>query len=330
MEYFLITATFGLGVGLMIGMTGMGGAALMTPLLILTLGVKPVTAIGTDITYAAITKTVGGWRHLKLKNVKIGLALWLALGSVPGGIAGVWLIQILKTAYGNSVDKIAMMMIAGALLVLGCALLIRALFNGQVENGEREKVSLDRRHKVVAVALGIVTGLAVGITSVGSGTLVAVLLIVVYKLAPRQVVGTDVFHAALLLWAAGLAHFSAGNVDVPLLLSILAGSIPGVWIGSHLTVKLPTGFLRTAISVLMVSSGVALLQKAGLGIPPTVLIGLPAALAISAILMEWVRSRRAKVAPATAPAPATAAVNPNPARLTAARSVKIIPPGTID
>lgn len=263
MDLFLVTVIFGFGIGLLIGMTGMGGAALMTPLLILVLGVKPVTAIGTDITYAAVTKTVGGWRHLKLKNVKVGLVFWLALGSVPGAIGGVWIIQALKSVYGTKVNTIAMAMIAGTLLIFGCGLLIRALFKSQVDNGD-EKKGIDRRHKALAVVLGAVTGLIVGMTSVGSGTLVAFILIAIYKLAPRRVVGTDVVHAAVLLWAAGLAHLGAGNLDIGLLLTILIGSIPGVWIGSHLTTRLPPGALRLAISILMVGSGVALLSKAGI------------------------------------------------------------------
>ncbi len=289
MDPFLVTVIFGFGVGLLIGMTGMGGAALMTPLLILVLGVKPVTAIGTDITYAAVTKTVGGWRHLKLKNVKLGLVFWLAMGSLPGAIGGVWVIQILKSAYGNKVNTIAMAMIAGTLLIFGCGLLIRALFKSQADNGD-ERTKLDRNHKALAVVLGAITGFVVGITSVGSGTLVAVILIVVYKLAPRRVVGTDVVHAAILLWAAGLAHLGVGNVDIPLLLTILVGSIPGVWIGSHLTTRLPPGALRLAISILMIGSGLALLSKAGvMDFSPYYAIVITVVLAALAISIHYLR-----------------------------------------
>lgn len=289
MDLFLVTVIFGFGIGLLIGMTGMGGAALMTPLLILVFGVKPVTAIGTDITYAAVTKTVGGWRHLKLKNVKLGLVFWLAIGSVPGAISGVWVIQILKSAYGNKINTIAMAMIAGTLLIFGCALLIRALFKSQADVGD-ERAKLDRKHKILAVVLGAITGFVVGITSVGSGTLVAVILIVIYKLAPRRVVGTDVVHAAVLLWAAGLAHLGVGNVDIPLLLTILTGSLPGVWVGSHLTTRLPPGVLRIAISILMIGSGLALLSKAGfVDFSPYYALVIPVALAVIAILVHYLR-----------------------------------------
>ena len=119
---------FGLGIGLLVGMTGMGGASLMTPLLILVFGISPVTAIGTDIFYAAVTKTVGGYQHLKLKTVHRGLAFWLAVGSVPSAIAGVYVIELLQRSYGDDLDKLVLGMLGGALLVVGIATLLRSLF----------------------------------------------------------------------------------------------------------------------------------------------------------------------------------------------------------
>ena len=120
---------FGFGIGLLVGMTGMGGASLMTPLLILVFGISPVTAIGTDIFYAAMTKTVGGYHHLKLKTVHRGLAFWLAIGSVPAAIAGVWVIEMLQRHYGeDKLDKLVLGMLGGALLVVGIATLLRSVF----------------------------------------------------------------------------------------------------------------------------------------------------------------------------------------------------------
>ena len=110
---------FGFGVGVLVGMTGMGGGSLMTPLLILVFGTAPVTAVGSDITYAAVTKTVGGWRHLRLRTVNLGLSFWLALGSVPAAIAGVWVIEWLHDRYGNELDDIVLTMLAIALIVVG-------------------------------------------------------------------------------------------------------------------------------------------------------------------------------------------------------------------
>src|SRR5829696_4598219 len=117
---------FGFGIGLLVGLTGMGGASLMTPLLILVFGITPVTAIGTDIFYGAVTKTVGGYKHLKLGTVHKAMAFWLAVGSVPSAIAGVWVIELLQRQYGDDLDTIVLGMLGGALLVVGIATLLRS------------------------------------------------------------------------------------------------------------------------------------------------------------------------------------------------------------
>jgi uncharacterized protein len=281
---------FGLGIGLLVGMTGMGGGSLMTPLLILFIGTAPVTAVGSDITYAAITKTVGGWRHLRMKTVNLGLSFWLACGSVPAAIAGVWVIEFLHRQYGDSLDDVVLTMLAIALIVVGAIVLVRSLFVARMVNGERESFVIERRHKVAAVTIGATTGFVIGLTSAGSGTLIAVCLIVLYRMAPRQVIGTDIFHAAVLLWAAGIAHILAGNVDFALVGTILIGSIPGIWIGSHLTARLPTGLLRVALGVVLICSSLALFNKAGIELPLAVMVSLPCALAV-ALLAQWLRRR---------------------------------------
>lgn len=252
---------FGFGIGAMVGMTGMGGGTLMTPLLILLFGVKPVTAIGTDIFYAAVTKTVGGWRHLRMGTVNMGLALWLAAGSVPASVAGVWAISILQSRIGEEkLDSIVYALLGGTLLMVGIITLARALILSNLIE-EREDFEIKRRHKIAAVAIGATTGFVIGITSAGSGTVIAILLIAVFRLAPKKVVGTDVFHAAILLWAAGIAHWVGGNVDFVLAGNILLGSIPGVIVGSHFAARAPTGFLRTALGVVLIASGVVTVQK---------------------------------------------------------------------
>jgi uncharacterized membrane protein YfcA len=281
---------FGLGIGLLVGMTGMGGGSLMTPLLILFIGTAPVTAVGSDITYAAITKTVGGWRHLRMKTVNLGLSFWLACGSVPAAIAGVWVIEFLHRKYGDSLDDVVLTMLAIALIVVGAIVLVRSLFVARMVNGERESFVIERRHKIAAVTIGATTGFVIGLTSAGSGTLIAVCLIVLYRMAPRQVIGTDIFHAAVLLWAAGIAHILAGNVDFALVGTILIGSIPGIWIGSHLTARLPTGLLRVALGVVLICSSLALFNKAGIELPLAVMVSLPCALAV-ALLAQWLRRR---------------------------------------
>ncbi len=262
---------FGFGVGFLVGLTGMGGGSLMTPLLILVFGIKPVTAIGTDIFYAAITKMVGAWRHLKLKTVKLDLVLWMALGSVPSAIAGVWLVEVLQSRYGEDLDKDIFAILAAALLVVGVATLVRGFFLMD-KISERDDFVMMRRHKVAAVAIGASTGFVIGISSAGSGTLIGVMLIALYRLSPRRVVGTDIVHAAILLSAAGVAHMVGGNVDYGLAANILAGSIPGIWVGSNLSVRFPQGVLRTVLGVVLVAAGVTIMNKANGEIVPYALV----------------------------------------------------------
>ena len=268
---------FGLGVGILVGTTGMGGGSLMTPLLILVAGVKPTVAVGTDLAYAAVTKTVGGWRHLRAGTVHTPLSLWLAIGSCPGALAGVAILEWLD------LGDILLVLVAASLLLTGTLVLLRALiWSGE---GERDHIDMRARHKVAAIVLGFTVGVCLGITSAGSGTLIAIGLILAFRLSPRRVVGTDVAHAALLLWVAALAHIASGNVDFALAGTILIGSIPGVWIGTSLATRLPERGLRPALGIVLLSSGMALLGKAGLDVPPVMLVATPVALVILSFVL---------------------------------------------
>jgi uncharacterized membrane protein YfcA len=275
---------FGFGVGMLVGTTGIGGGSLMTPILILVFGFKPTTAIGTDLAYGAVTKTVGGWRHWRQKTVDWNLSVWMAFGSVPAAVGGVYVLHLLEDTIGKDFDNALLIAVSAALLLTGFVILGRLLLpNG--EFNERNSALLDTRHKVAAVMLGASVGFVLGITSAGSGSLIAVGLIMIFKLTPRRVVGTDVFHAAILLWAAAIAHVVAGNVDFALAGTILLGSIPGVWIGSGLAVRLPVGVMRATLACVLVAAGLALLSKADVGIPPAVIIGAPIVIgAIAAII----------------------------------------------
>ena len=274
---------FGLGVGVLVGATGMGGGSLMTPLLILLFGIKPVVAIGTDLAYAAVTKTVGGWRHLRAGTVHTPLSLWLAIGSCPGALTGVAILEWLD------LGDILLVLIAASLLLTGSLVLLRALiWSGE---GERDHIDMRRRHKVAAVVLGFTVGVCLGITSAGSGTLIAIGLILAFRLSPRRVVGTDVAHAAVLLWVAALAHIVSGNVDFALAGTILIGSLPGVWIGTSLATRLPERGLRPALGIVLLSSGMALLGKAGYDIPAAVLVATPVVLVILSFVLLRRRPR---------------------------------------
>ena len=252
---------FGFGIGVLVGMTGMGGASLMTPLLILIFGVSPVTAIGTDIFYAAVTKTVGGWQHLRQRTVHRGIAFWMAVGSVPSAIGGVIVIEVLKNSLGEDrLEGIVFGLLGATLLVVGIATLIRTVILPDVIK-ERAAMHLYRRHIIAAVLTGVICGFVIGLTSAGSGTLIAIILIAVFRLTPQRVVGTDIFHAAVLLWAAGIAHWVGGNVDFGLAGNILLGSVPGVLLGGKLAVKSGKGLLRGMLSIVLIASGITLTTK---------------------------------------------------------------------
>jgi uncharacterized membrane protein YfcA len=287
---------FGLGIGVLVGMTGMGGGSLMTPLLILIFGIQPTTAIGTDIFYSAVTKTVGGWRHLRMKTVNMELVKWLALGSVPAAVGGVALVSVIERHVGEDrLDSLVYAVLGGTLLMVGIITLARALILRNLVD-ERDRFDVERRHKVAAVLIGATTGFVIGITSAGSGTVIAILLIAVYRLAPKKVVGTDVFHAAVLLWAAGIAHWVGGNVDFVLAGNILIGSIPGVVIGAALSSRAPQGFIRTALGLVLVGSGIVTIQKGDPNVWP--IAAAVAALGLGSILAapHWLHRRREREA----------------------------------
>ena len=252
-----LIVVFGFGVGVLVGMTGVGGGSIMTPLLILVFGVKPVLAIGTDLGYAAITKTLGGWRHLRSKAVDIPLALWMAAGSIPGALGGVAVLEAFDID-----EDVLLLMVAFAVLLTGLMTIGRALLRPPED--ERHSINMKQpRTRIRAVLLGIAVGIVLGMTSAGSGALIAVGLIVLFRMNPRRVVGTDVFHAAILLWAAAIAHLVSGNVDFGLMGNLLVGSLPGVWLGSSLADRVPQSFLRKLLGSVLIAAGIALVAKAG-------------------------------------------------------------------
>lgn len=185
MDWPLVIA-FGFGVGVLVGTTGVGGGSLMTPALILVFGTAPTTAIGTDLAYAAVTKTVGGWRHFRKGTVDMPIALWLATGSIPGALGGVYVLHRLEKALGRGTfDDTLLTMVGAALLLTSVAVLARALLRHV--RGERETVEpFERKHKLAAVLIGVSVGFVLGLTSAGSGALIAVGLIMVSHRTSRS------------------------------------------------------------------------------------------------------------------------------------------------
>ena len=279
----------GLLIGLLVGMTGMGGGSLMTPLLVLVFGFKPTVAIGTDIVHGAIFKSFGAVQHRRLGHVHARLTAWMLLGSVPFSIAGVTVAWWLKRAYGDGYEETAKTILGVALALCGVAFLVKAYLHSSPDD---LPFILRPRDRVIAVAMGIVGGFVVGLTSVGSGTLFGLVMLVAFPLTAAKIVGTDIFHAAILLTAAGAGHLVAGSVDLVATGWLLIGSVPGVLIGGHFTVHLPDRSLRIMLAGTLTLAGVKLVDPPGAN--AIVIVGASiATLAAAVVFVRWLGSRDA-------------------------------------
>jgi len=245
----------GFGVGILIGLTGMGGGALMTPFLILVLGTPPIVAVGTDLVYGAVTKIVGAFIHWRHGTVDLRLVGRLALGSVPGGLLAVVAIRFMPQS-GLDADETVRRALGAVLCLVAVILLTRAVGVRLPQPPDRWRLWLQGRGTVL---VGAVVGALVGFTSVGSGSLLVPYLVGVFVLTPAQVVGTDVFHAAILVTATAAAHAQSGVVNWSIVAGLLVGSIPGVALGSWLAPRMPAPALRVGIAVLLLLTGVNLL-----------------------------------------------------------------------
>jgi uncharacterized protein len=254
-------AVAGLLIGLLVGMTGMGGGSLMTPMLVFLFGFKPTVAIGTDILHGAIFKSFGAVRHRQLGTVHLRLTGWMLLGSAPFSLVGVGLSAGLEHRYGDSFEDTAAVILGAALIVCGIGFCIKTFLQGRAKSDA--PFLLARHDRRLAVLLGASGGFIVGLTSVGSGTFFALVMLLVFPLTAAKVVGTDIFHAAALLWVAGAGHLVAGNVDLAAMASLLVGSVPGVLIGSSVSVKLPERALRLGLAATLTLAGLKLVEAPG-------------------------------------------------------------------
>ena len=247
-------------VGLLVGMTGMGGGSLMTPMLILIFGFDPKTAVGTDILHGAVFKSFGAVRHRQLGNVHARLALWMLAGSAPLSLVGVQIASSFSDSTSSAMGRV----VGGALIAGGIGFAIKTFLRGHSDDAP---LILGTRQKLVAVLIGATCGFVVGLTSVGSGTFFGLAMLLIYPLTAPKIVGTDMLHAALLLWVAGTGHLLHGNVNLHAMGWLLVGSIPAVLIGSQLSVRVPERALRTAFAFVLVLSGIKLV-----GLPSATLI----------------------------------------------------------
>ncbi|MDQ4127732.1 MAG: sulfite exporter TauE/SafE family protein [Actinomycetota bacterium] len=258
---------FGLLVGFLVGLTGVGGGSLMTPFLVTVVGVPPATAVGTDMVFATLTKLTGSVQHYRQRSVNLEVALFLGLGSIPAGLLGVATLEWIEGAFDpETVKSVMINIIALTLVLVGASLIYRNYFmpNRAEADAPRPgvwdgKSRMSRRRRTYTIVFGAFGGYLVGLTSIGSGSVMAVILLLLYPLAPAIVVGTDIAHATVLSLVVGLAHMTQGNVDFGLAGSLLLGGIPGVLVGSRIAPWLPGKPLKTVLAIMLVFVGVRLL-----------------------------------------------------------------------
>lgn len=259
MDFQIGLVIAGLTVGFIVGMTGVGGGSLMTPIL-LWFGIPPSTAVGTDLLYAAFTKMGGVYVHHKKKNINWSITGWLSLGSVPAALLTLWILHSIKTDVSalNNVIKNAL---GWALLFTAVAILFKKklLVLSQKHAGDKFH-SESTTQNLLTVAIGVLLGATVTLTSIGAGALGTVTLFFLYPLlATPRLVGTEIAHAVPLTLVAGLGHATMGNLDLGLLGQLLLGSLPGIYIGSMLSGKVPDLFLRNAIAIMLFLVGYKLI-----------------------------------------------------------------------
>ncbi|HQR79736.1 MAG TPA: sulfite exporter TauE/SafE family protein [Actinomycetota bacterium] len=248
----------GLFAGMVVGLTGLGGAAIVTPMLLLIFNVPPPIAVSTDVVSAAVMKPVGAGVHIKRHTPHYSVVLWLCMGSVPGVLLGTWLFSVLVEGEGG--DHTLRKMIGVVLLVAVVVTLLRLRLRRYAEAHGQEPLRFSRGKLAVTAAVGFLVGTLVGLTSVGSGTLIAAGLMIVFPaMLPSRLVGTDLVQAVPMLAVGALAHAGLGEIDTTVLFSLLLGQIPGVFVGARISSRYNGQELRWLLLVLVGSAGLALL-----------------------------------------------------------------------
>lgn len=297
MDIWIGVAAF--GVAIVVGLTGMGGGALMTPALVLIFGVPPLAAVSSDLVASAVMKPVGSFVHIRRKTVNMELVKWLAVGSVPAAFCGVLILKWLGP--GEAVQAGVRTALGAALLLSAVLLAVRSYIRLVQRAKERtmgpvlEVHSEFRLRPVPTVILGVIGGVIVGMTSVGSGSIIIIGLMTLYPhLKANQLVGTDLLQAVPLVAAAAIGHTLFGDLDLGLTIPLLIGSIPGVYLGAQLSSRLSGGFIRRALAFVLLASGLKMLDV------PTLTTGIVLAALLVTAPVAWMLLRRQHGMPALA------------------------------
>jgi uncharacterized membrane protein YfcA len=281
----------GAGVGFVVGLTGMGGGALMTPILVLLFGIEPLTAVSSDIVASMVMKPIGGAVHWKRGTVHKPLVKWLMLGSIPTAFLGVLLLR--KVGHGAALQGGVKVALGVALLVVVAGLVVKPLLGARRKPGDSMIPFVV--NPIPTLLIGIVGGLVVGVTSVGSGSLIIIMLMMLYpRMRLSELVGTDLVQAVPLVTSAALGHLLFGSFKLGLTTSILIGSVPGVFLGARFSSRAPDYLIRPALMVVLLLSGLKLVSVPNkvLGAIAPVVLGS----GIAYSLWAWRRARRASAA----------------------------------
>jgi uncharacterized protein len=253
---FLLPVGAGLFIGFLIGLTGMGGGALMTPFLVIVMKLDPVLAVGTDLAFAAITKMIGGFQHYREGNTSIKYVLWMAVGSLPASYLGA---QIVLKMNPRIVHEVMPVILGIVLIIVGIIVLIRVLNVLTPRDGNK----INWPHPVGLILIGAAGGFLVGLTSIGGGTVIMALMMIFFTIPLNYMVGLDVMHGALLAGTAATTYAFAGQTDWSLMALMLLGSIPGAWLGVWSITRLDRRLVRAVLSLLIIGAGVSLLIGSG-------------------------------------------------------------------
>lgn len=267
----------GLLIGFLVGLTGMGGGSLLAPIMILFFRIPPVWAVGTDLAYSTVTKAVGSIVHYRQKNVNFKVALWLACGSVPATLLSVGLVQYIRKHDSALVNGVILHALGFTLVLVAVMLVLKPVImryfeQKRLEKQKQEMLSSEvsptkqsglweqRYRPVVTALVGAVVGFLVGLTSVGSGTLIIVSLAFLFpRLTSKELVGTDIFQAFMLLASGAIAYFIGGTINWPIVGLLLIGSLPGVYLGSKASKFIPERFMRPVLATVLAISGFKLI-----------------------------------------------------------------------
>jgi uncharacterized membrane protein YfcA len=293
MEFDPLLAAAAFGIGIVVGLTGMGGGALMTPVLVLFFGVQPLAAVSSDLVASAVMKPVGSFVHMRRGTVHVKLVGWLCLGSIPAAFCGVLIARALGD--GEAVQNTIKTALGVALLIAAAGLTVRAYIrlvqrarvrNGQLGPDPQGPPTVAVR-PLPTILVGVIGGVVVGMTSVGSGSLIIIALMGLYPgLRASELVGTDLVQAVPLVLSAAIGHLLFGDFHMDVTAALLVGSIPGVWIGAQLSSRAPGGLVRRALAFVLLASALKLL---GLGNVET---GVALLVALLAAPPVWMLIRR--------------------------------------